>query len=333
MSVKSGQVLSPTFVTSHPTTGAAADATGGPVGTLYVDGAATADVVTVTKPAGTGIYKATVTLPALTAGQVVAIHIAATVDAIAGAGIIFQDVADTYIISDIEALVDDIGAAGAGLTALGDTRLANLDATISSRSSHSAADVWSVATRTLSSYGTLVADIWSYTTRTLTSLSALVASIAAAVWAYATRTLTQSAASVAATVSGSEITVYRGDTWSISLTGLGAITGYTDVWFSMKDSPTQLDSEALLMVSETVGLERLNGAAVATPYAVTDASLVVDDASAGNITVTVEALASASIAEGAGRCYDVQWKTATGEIHTLTYETFNVSGDVTRATS
>jgi len=33
----------------------------------------------------------------------------------------------------IEAQTDDIGAAGAGLTALGDTRLANLDATISSR--------------------------------------------------------------------------------------------------------------------------------------------------------------------------------------------------------
>lgn len=34
---------------------------------------------------------------------------------------------------DIEGQTDDIGAAGAGLTALGDTRLANLDATISSR--------------------------------------------------------------------------------------------------------------------------------------------------------------------------------------------------------
>src|SRR3990167_4670591 len=34
---------------------------------------------------------------------------------------------------DIEAQTDDIGAAGAGLTALGDTRLANLDAVVSSR--------------------------------------------------------------------------------------------------------------------------------------------------------------------------------------------------------
>jgi hypothetical protein len=36
-------------------------------------------------------------------------------------------------LADIEAQTDDIGVAGAGLTALGDTRIANLDATVSSR--------------------------------------------------------------------------------------------------------------------------------------------------------------------------------------------------------
>lgn len=36
---------------------------------------------------------------------------------------------------DIESQTDDIGVAGAGLTALGDTRIANLDATVSSRAS------------------------------------------------------------------------------------------------------------------------------------------------------------------------------------------------------
>jgi len=118
MGVKSGQALAPSFVTSNATTGAAADATGDPVGTLYVDGAANAAVCTITKPAGTGIYKCAVTLPALTVGQVVAVHIAATVAGVAGAGFIFQDVADTYVTSDIEALVDDIGVAGAGLTAI-----------------------------------------------------------------------------------------------------------------------------------------------------------------------------------------------------------------------
>lgn len=47
----------------------------------------------------------------------------------------------------------------------------NLNATVSSRSSHSAADVWAVTTRTLSSFGTLVADIWANATRTLSAIS------------------------------------------------------------------------------------------------------------------------------------------------------------------
>lgn len=266
----------------------------------------------------------------------------ATTDTLKGGGFIQWNGSAELSLATIEAQTDDIGSAGAGLTALGDTRLANLDATVSSRSTLTAADVWAYATRTLTSISALTAAIIDAIWDELLSGHTVAGSAGKALsdagsagdpWSAAVRTLTQSAAQVAATVAGSEITVYRGDTWSISLTGLGAITGYTDVWFTVKDSPTQLDSEALLQVSQTVGLERLNGAAVALPYAVTDASLVVDNDSAGNITVTVAAVASASIAEGANRCYDVQWKTATGAIHTLTVETFNVNGDVTRAVS
>ena len=45
----------------------------------------------------------------------------------------------------------------------------NIDAAVSTRSSHSAADVWTSATRTLTSFGTLISDIWSNVTRTLTA--------------------------------------------------------------------------------------------------------------------------------------------------------------------
>jgi hypothetical protein len=58
---------------------------------------------------------------------------------------------------------DPTDAAGLGLS--------RLDTTVGSRSSHSAADVWAVGSRTLTSFGTLVADV------------------AAAVWGAATRTL------------------------------------------------------------------------------------------------------------------------------------------------
>lgn len=50
-------------------------------------------------------------------------------------------------IAAIEAQTDDIGAAGAGLTALGDTRLANLDAAVSSRAAPGAAMALTAAER------------------------------------------------------------------------------------------------------------------------------------------------------------------------------------------
>lgn len=49
-----------------------------------------------------------------------------------------------------------------------DTLLGRLDAAISTRSTLTAQQVWEYATRTLSSFGTLIADLWSYATRALT---------------------------------------------------------------------------------------------------------------------------------------------------------------------
>ena len=69
---------------------------------------------------------------------------------------------------------------------IGKLMVDDINAAISSRSSHSAADVWAVGTRTLTSFGTLVSDIWNNATRTLTSFGTLVSDI----WSYTTRTLT-----------------------------------------------------------------------------------------------------------------------------------------------
>lgn len=76
-----------------------------------------------------------------------------------------------------------IGATGSGLTSLAPAATAlstatwtgtiagRIDATISSRSSHAAADVWTVGTRSLTTFGTLVADIWASATRTLSAFA------------------------------------------------------------------------------------------------------------------------------------------------------------------
>lgn len=75
----------------------------------------------------------------------------------------------------------DQALADAGVTT---TVTGRIDVATSTRSSHSAADVWAVGTRTLTSFGTLVADVatavWAAGTRTLTSISALAAELRAA---------------------------------------------------------------------------------------------------------------------------------------------------------
>lgn len=135
MSVKSAQAVTVLFSTANATTGAAADADSTPVGTLYVNGTANGATVTVTKIT-TGVYKAALTLPSLSAGDVVSLRVAATVGAVAGEGVVWQDTADTKRTSD---LADEVIGTGAGLTAIGDTRLGNLDAAITTREASGAA--------------------------------------------------------------------------------------------------------------------------------------------------------------------------------------------------
>jgi hypothetical protein len=220
-----------------------------------------------------------------------------------------------------------------------------------------AAAVWTYATRTLTSFGTLAADVWAYATRTLTSFGALAATIAdavwdeatsghttsgtfgeilgdvgAEVWTYATRTLTQSAASVTATVAGAAITITRGDTLSASLTGLGDLTGYTSIDWTVKEQKSDSDADAIIRIRVNAsgtgdGLLRFNKAAV------TDAtlgSITIDDVTDGDITIALAASAADDLQTTQGLYYDVQKITGT-TVQTLTENRCSVSEDVTRA--
>jgi hypothetical protein len=114
MGLKSEQQWSGLIVCKDDT-GALSAPTVGPAGTLYVNGTADDAEVTVT---GANPYAWSVTLPTLAAGDLVSMYVTATIDGVATAEVVAEDVADTYRTSDIEALVDDIGVAGAGLTAV-----------------------------------------------------------------------------------------------------------------------------------------------------------------------------------------------------------------------
>lgn len=150
--------------------------------------------------------------------------------------------------------------------------------------------------------------------------------IADAVWTRTPRTLTQSGASVASTVAGSTITVKRGDSLSAALTSLGNITGYTNIWFTVKEKVADLDTAAIILIDKTTGLLFLNGAAAAVPG---NGSITVDDAAAGDITIALQEAETDDLAPDSGLYYDVQVLLA-GAVTTLTEGACNISGDVTR---
>ena len=172
---------------------------------------------------------------------------------------------------------------------------------------------------------------WS--TETLVAIKAAldaidVSGMASAVWSAATRTLTQSAASVVAVVSGSDITATRGDTLSASLTDVGALTGYSKVYFTVKRDYADADTASIIQIEKTAGLKYLNGA-VGTPA---NGSLTIDDEATGDITIALDEVETAKLDPGV-YVYDVQVVRTAGTVSTLTAGTFEVAADVTRATA
>lgn len=148
------------------------------------------------------------------------------------------------------------------------------------------------------------------------------------VWAQSPRTLTQSAASIAAAVAGTTITLLRGDTISIALTGLGNISARTKLWFTIKRNANEADSAAIVQITEAGGLVYLNGASGTAGQG----SLTVNDATAGNVTIALAAAASAQLKAAVGLLADVQMLTASG-VMTLTEMDVTIEADVTLATA
>ena len=151
---------------------------------------------------------------------------------------------------------------------------------------------------------------------------------AAAVWAYSSRTLTQTATQViSALVSGSTISVVRGDTLTIVITGLGSIVDRTNVWFTVKRGKNhQEDSSALLQIDTVTGLLYFEGQIVVA----TDASIAVDDDVLGNITITIKPGVSIYLPIVDSVDYDVQVLRTDDTVNTLTSGTFTVVADSTR---
>jgi len=125
-----------------------------------------------------------------------------------------------------------------------------------------------------------------------------------------------------------DLELYRGDTWEQPIARIGDISTATDIWFTAKRDKDNADAQADILISETVGLEVINQAAALVPG---NGSITVTDATAGNITVRLEAVEAAKVTDKKSHWYyDVQWTDGTS-VYSPRAGRLTVTGDVTRA--
>ena len=150
-----------------------------------------------------------------------------------------------------------------------------------------------------------------------------------AVWSYDSRTLTQSATAVTAAVSGSDITIHRGDSLSASITALGDISGRSKLWFTVKDSLADIDANSIIQIELTAGLVYLNAADASARAA--NGSITVDDEDDGDITIVLDEVETDDLVIQSGLSYDVQMLSTGGDISTLATGNCAITADVTRS--
>ena len=131
------------------------------------------------------------------------------------------------------------------------------------------------------------------------------------------------------TASGA-ITRTRGNSWAINAT-IGAITGYTSLWFTIKHSKDDADSDAILQIKKNASgsdddLIYVNGATASDS---TLGAITVSDASTGAIIIAVDETVTDDMPAGAFY-YDVQVLNS-GTVTTPDSGTFTITADVTRS--
>ena len=165
---------------------------------------------------------------------------------------------------------------------------------------------------------------------TLETLSDQLDALPADTWSYTTRTLTQSSTSTTDSTAAGSIARRRGDSWSISLT-IGAITGYTSLWFTAKWDRDDPDISSVLQIklnspSASDGLLYVNGAAASDS---TKGSITVSDDTTGAIIIAVDETITQYLPP-AGLYYDIQVLNS-GTVTTPDSGTFTITADVTRS--
>lgn len=170
---------------------------------------------------------------------------------------------------------------------------------------------------------------WDYSVRSLTDIGA---PVAADFWAYPTRTLTQPTLHFSRASSINAITLLRGDTLDLELSGLGEIIELDtdEIWFTVKASNTLStgddDSNAIIQITMSEGLVFINGEAAVDPTE-GEITIVSED---GTLGIVLEEAVTAELDPSISMRYDIQILDTDGNVTTLAYGDFIVETDVTR---
>jgi hypothetical protein len=135
-------------------------------------------------------------------------------------------------------------------------------------------------------------------------------------------------------LSEGKVTQVRGDTWGVTITNLGDLTGYSDIWFTGKRSKNDPDANSWVQIKKSVGLVYIDGTAATTAG---NASITATNAAGDGedpnykIVVSLAAVESAKLPERKG-FFDVQVITGSAVV-TRTIGDLIITGDVTQASS
>lgn len=128
-------------------------------------------------------------------------------------------------------------------------------------------------------------------------------------------------------VVGTTMSIVRGCTLTANFSGLGALTGRTALYITVKHDLEDGDEDAVFKIEESAGLQVLNG----SYYASSGGSITVTNANTGALTVTLTA-AAAKLLNASGRkklYYDM--KMVNGAVVTQLINGYaTITGDVTR---
>lgn len=109
--------------------------------------------------------------------------------------------------------------------------------------------------------------------------------IAGNVWAYPIRALTVSSVKPRTLVEGDQFSIYKDTSITIPITGLGDISGYSNLWFTIKrEQDLELaDAQSIVHMDYLTGLLYINKAVATAGHG----AVMLDDLTLGNLRATI----------------------------------------------